>query len=150
MINLIRFLNIVMVALVAGILVGVWLGYNPKNLSAATYIEQQQGAIRALNSLMPLLGLITIILTLASAFLHKQEKNIFVTLLIAAALLIAGGLVTRLGNQPINAIVMTWNANAPPSNWTEFRDKWWSLHIVRTLTTFLALCLIVFASMRRM
>ena len=146
---IIRFLNLIMAALIAGVLFGIWIGYNPKNLSAQTYVEQQQAVIKALNTLIPLLGLITIILTVASAFMQKQNQIVFVTLLVAAGFLIISGLVTKFGNQSINSIVMTWNKTDVPGNWTELRDKWWSFHIVRTLTAFIAFCLIMWSGMRK-
>jgi uncharacterized membrane protein len=140
---------VIMAGLVAGIIFGVWIGFNPQHLSAATYVEQQQNAIKALNTLMPLLGLMTIILTITSAFLQRRDKGTFIVLLVAAVLLIVSGLVTRFGNQPINSIVMTWSKDSVPDNWTELRDKWWSLHIVRTLAALFAFCLIVWASIRK-
>lgn len=146
---IIRFLTIIMAGLVAGTLFGIWIGYNPKNLSAHTYIEQQQSVINALNTLMPILGLITIILTLTVAFLQKQNQPVFILLIVAASFLIVSGLVTRFGNQPINSIVMTWNKSDIPNDWTTLRDKWWSLHKIRTLTVFVAFCLIVWSSMRK-
>lgn len=146
---IIRFLNILMAGLIAGTLFGIWVGYNPKNLSAQTYVEHQQSVIKALNTLMPLLGLITIILTLTSAFLQKNNRTVFFTLLIAAILLIISGLVTRLGNQPINSIVMTWNKSDISNNWEELRDKWWSLHTIRALAALAAFCLIALSGMRR-
>ena len=146
---IIRFITIVMAGLIAGTLIGIWLGFNPKNYSVSTYLEHQQGAIKALNTLMPLLGLITIILTLVSAFLQKSNKAVFITLIVAAILMVISGLVTRFGNQPINKIVMTWNNADVPTNWIELRDKWWSLHKIRSLTTFIAFFLIVWTSIRK-
>ncbi|MEH6764590.1 MAG: DUF1772 domain-containing protein [Aequorivita antarctica] len=148
-IQIIRFSNIIMAALVAGTVFGIWIGYNPNALSAATFIEQQQNVIIALNTLMPLLGLITILLTLASAFLRRKEKMAFLVLLVASAFLILSGLITKFGNQPINSIVMTWDMNSPPNNWMELRNKWWFYHEIRTLTAFIGLCLIVWTSMKR-
>ena len=104
---IIRFLNIALAGLIAGTLFGTLVGYNPKSFTLQTYIEQQQGAIKGLNTLMPLLGLITTILTVISAFLQKENQTFFVSMLIAAAFLILAGLITRFGNQPINSIVMT-------------------------------------------
>lgn len=147
--RLIRFFNVVMVALVAGSIFGIWLGYNPKDLSAPTFIEQQQSAITDLNTLMPILGLITILLTFASAILHKKEKRVFAILLMAALCLIISGLTTRFGNQPINSIVMTWDMNTPPDNWMELRDQWWTYHKIRTFSALIALCLIVWVSVGR-
>lgn len=146
---IIRFIDIVMAGLIAGILFGIWLGYNPKTFTVSTYLEQQQGAIKSLNTIMPLLGLITIILTLISAFLQKDNKTIFISLIIATIFLVISGLVTKFGNQPINKIVMTWNKTEVPSNWTELRDKWWSFHILRTLTAVVAFCFIVATALRK-
>jgi len=58
----IRFVLLVLLALLVGSMFGIWVGFNPANLSAATYIEQQQNAIRSLNVLLPALGAICIVL----------------------------------------------------------------------------------------
>ena len=147
--RIIRFCNIVMVALVTGIIFGIWIGYNPKDLSASTFIEQQQNAILALNTLMPILGLITILLTLTSAFLQRKDKIAFSALVVASVFLIVSGLTTKFGNQPINSIVMTWDMNTPPNNWTELRNQWWIFHELRTLFAFIGLCLIVWTSIKK-
>lgn len=140
--KLIRFLNIVMAGLVSGTVFGIWLGYNPTGWSAQTYIEQQQSVITALNTLMPILGGVTIALTLLSAYMQKKDKNTLYTLLVAALLLIATGLITRFGNQPINSIVMTWDIHNAPDNWIELKDQWWAFHIYRTITSVIAFCII--------
>ncbi len=147
--HIIRFLTLLMAGLVAGTLFGIWIGYNPKNLSVNTYVEYQQGAIKALNTLMPILGLISVILTVIAAILQKQDQFVFVILIIASGFLIISGLITKFGNQPINSIVMTWSKNSIPTNWTELRDKWWLLHKLRTLTTFISFCLIIWSNIRR-
>lgn len=49
--TIIRFIDLLLVALLAGTTFGIWLGSNAGRLSAATYTEQQQHAIRALNGL---------------------------------------------------------------------------------------------------
>ena len=147
--QIIRFLNLLMAGLVAGTLFGIWIGYNPKNLSVNTYAENQQGAIKALNTLMPILGLISVILTVIAAILQKQNQYVFVILIFASGFLIISGLITKFGNQPINSIVMTWSKNSIPTNWTELRDKWWLLHKLRTLTTFISFCLIIWSNIRR-
>jgi hypothetical protein len=146
---IIRFFNILMAGLITGAMFGILVGYNPHNLSSQTYVEQQQSVIKALNNLMPLLGLVTIILTIISAILQKGNQTILITLLTAAVLLVVSGLVTRFGNQPINSIVMTWNKAQVPDNWVYLRNKWWSFHIIRTSVAFLAFCLIVWTCMQK-
>jgi hypothetical protein len=75
--SILRFISIIITGLIAGTLVGIWLGYNPITFSFSTYLEYQQGAIKALNTIMPLLGLIAIILTFVSAFLQKDYSRYF-------------------------------------------------------------------------
>lgn len=142
----VRFANIVFAALIAGGMFAIWTGYDPAALSPSTYVEQQQNAIRGLNILMPVLGAIAVLLTLISAFLQRRDRKALVLLIVAAAFLIISGLLTRFGNQPINAIVMTWDMARPAANWTELRDQWWGFHRLRTFSGLIALALIAWAS----
>lgn len=144
--SLIRLANIIFAALIAGGMFVIWVGYDPASLSPATYVEQQQNAIRALNVVMPVLGAIAIALTLVSAFLQRKDKTVFVLLVVASVFLIISGLVTLFGNQPINALVMTWDVARPPANWTELREQWWGFHRLRTICGLIALTLITWAS----
>src|SRR5258706_4902171 len=143
---IVRFASIVFAALISGGMFVIWVGYDPAPLSPPTYVEQQQNVIRALNMLMPVLGAITVVLTLISAFLQRKDRKAFVLLIVAAAFLIVSGLLTRFGNQPINAIVMTWDIARPPANWIELRDQWWGFHRLRTISGLVALILITWAS----
>jgi hypothetical protein len=147
--SIIRFLNIIIAALLAGVSFGIWIGFNPMDLSASVYIEQQQNMLQALRVLMVLLVLIATIITIISAFLHKSKKSVFVALLVAATFFIACILITRFGNKPIDDIVLTWASNSPPDNWTELRDKWWSLHIMRTIAELVALFLVTWTSVKK-
>jgi hypothetical protein len=61
----------------------------------------------------------------------------------------AAGLITRFGNQPINAIVMTWSAQATAGNWAELRDTWWHWHSLRTAVAMAGLALALVAALRR-
>jgi len=146
MLALVRFANILVAALVAGGMFMIWFGYNPATLSPSTYVEQQQNAIRALNVLVPVLGGITIVLTLISAVMQRSDNKAFVLLLVACAFLIISGVLTHFGNQPINTIMLSWEIARPPANWTELRDQWWGFHRLRTFCGCVALVLITWAS----
>jgi uncharacterized membrane protein len=65
------------------------------------------------------------------AFQAKGDAQTRYFLIGAIVCLVAAALVTRFGNQPINAIVMTWNPQSPPAEWTQLRDTWWRWHTVR-------------------
>ena len=146
---IVNFANLLLAALVVGTMFGIWLGYNPVDLSPRAYVEQQQHAIRALNVTMPVLGALTVLLTLASAFLARRSRRQLALLLGAVVCLVAAGLVTRLLNQPINAVVITWAADAPPTNWMELRDEWWRWHMVRTGFGIVGLSLLIAANLMK-
>jgi asparagine N-glycosylation enzyme membrane subunit Stt3 len=145
----IRFVSLFLTALLVGTMFGIWLGYNPVALSSSAFIEMQQNAIRALNVSMPVLGLICIILTAALAALTKTDKRARWLLITAALCLVAAGLITRFANQPINAVVMGWSAQAPAGDWTELRDTWWQWHTLRTMAAVIGFGLALFAAVGR-
>jgi hypothetical protein len=146
---IIDFADLLLAGLLTGAIFGVFLVMRPAGLDATTYVIQQQNCIRALNNIMPLLGAITIIVTLAAAVAARGEPLRMAMLFSAAAALIVVGLVTRFLNQPINAVVMTWNASSPPADWTALRDAWWRWHLVRLGLALLGLSLIIAAALRR-
>ena len=146
---IIRFLNIILAALLAGVSFGIWIGFNPMDLSPSTYCELQQNMLRALKVLMISLVVIATIITIVSAFLHKNNKSACIALLVAALFFIACIIITRFGNKPIDDMVMTWTKDTLPDNWTELRDKWWSYHVMRTIAELAALFLITWTSFKR-
>lgn len=143
--NIVRFVLLVLLALLVGTMFGIWVGFNPATLSASAYVEQQQNAIRSLNTLLPAMGAVSILLTVALAFMSKGDSRSRYLLIAAAAFMIVAALVTRFANQPINAVVMTWSAQAPAANWAQLRDEWWHWHVLRSLAGIAALALTVLA-----
>jgi uncharacterized membrane protein len=146
---IIDFADLLLAGLLTGAIFGAFLIMSPAGLDATTYVIQQQNGIRALNGIMPLLGALTIVLTLAAAFAASGDPLRMNLLFAAAAGLIVVGLVTRFLNQPINATVMTWDANSPPAEWTTLRDAWWRWHLVRLIVSLTTLSLIIAAALRR-
>jgi hypothetical protein len=144
--SIIRFLNIIIAALLAGTSFGIWMGFNPLNLSPTTYIEQQQNMIRALNTLMIILVFGATVITIFSAILQRGNKQTFIPLLFASIFFIACILISRFGNQPINNEIIKWTSATLPGNLSELRDKWWSFHIIRTISELIALCLVTWTS----
>lgn len=147
--SIIRFLNIILAALLAGVSFGIWIGFNPMSLSETVYVGQQQNMLLSLRVLMVALVLITTILTVISAFLQKSNKPVFIALVTASILFVACILITRFGNKPIDDIVLTWTSNSIPENWRELRDKWWSLHKLRTIAEILSLFIITWAQIKK-
>ena len=146
-VNSIRFVSLLLTSLLVGTMFGIWLGFDPAALTAQAYVEMQQNAIRALNISLPALGLICILLTAALAVLVKDDKRVRYLLVAATICLAIAGATTRFGNQPINAVVMTWSPEAPAANWTELRDTWWHWHVLRTVSGVGALVLAILAAL---
>ena len=147
--SIIRFTNIILVALLAGTSFGIWMGLNPINYSVSTYLEQQQHLVSSLQNLLVTLVVIATLVTIASAFLQRQNKPVFIALLFAAGFLVSCIIITRFGNLPIQKEMLTWNANSFPENWTMLRDKWWNFHIMRTITELIALVLVAWTSVQK-
>jgi uncharacterized membrane protein len=146
---MIDFANLLLAALVVGAMFGVWLIFNPAGLDASFYIALHQQGIRTLNKKMPALGAVAILLTIAAAALGRVNIMRFRLLTAAIVCFVATGLITRFLNQPINAIVTTWSASSPPSDWTGLRDKWWRWHLIRLATGLVGLSLLIAATLNR-
>lgn len=145
-ISLLRFSNLIIVALLAGTSFGIWVGFNPMNYSASTYLEQQIHLVLSLNTLMVSLVIIGTLVTLASAFYQRQNKRVFIPLFIASLFLASCIFISRFGNLPIQSEMLKWNLDSMPANWTVLRDKWWTFHIMRTIVELIALAIVAWTN----
>ena len=146
--TVIEFASMLFAALLAGSMFCVTLVLNPEGLDATTYITLQQQAIRTLNRSLPGLGGATILATMAAAALGREDRARLTLFIAALVSFLAAGWITRFLNQPINAIVMTWNRDAPPANWTILRDEWWRWHLLRFLAGMVGLVLVFAAALK--
>ena len=85
---IVRFLNIIIAALLAGVSFGIWIGFNPSGLSSSTFIEQQQNMLQSLRTLMVSLVVIATLITILSAYLQKHDKPTYISLIIAGVFLL--------------------------------------------------------------
>ena len=145
----IRFLNLLLAALVTGAMFGLWLAFHSRDLDGSSYTIIHQQSVRGLNTAMPILGLATIVTTIAAAFLTREDKTRLVMLILAAVAFAATGLITRFANQPLNAIVMGWSPTSPPVAWTALRDSWWHWHVLRIVCGVVGLSLLILAELLR-
>ena len=143
------FANQILAALLVGALFGVWLFLNPFGLAPDSYITLQQQAIRTMNRVMPMMGAATILSTIVAAVLGRDDRRRFWLLVAAALCFVIIGLVTRFLNQPINAIVITWRSESPPSHWMTLRDQWWRWHLLRLTVGLAGLSLMIAARLSR-
>jgi hypothetical protein len=128
-------LALVLLGLVAGSMFGIWRGYDITTYSAGTFVDVHQGAVRGLNALLPAMALAALGLVIMLAIIARSRPAVLGLYLAAAIAIVAGGIITRLLNQPINDQVMAWTPTTVPSDWVGLRDSWWTWHQVRLAVT---------------
>src|SRR5687767_6690725 len=102
----IRFINIILAALLAGVSFCIWVGFDPADLSALAYIEQQQNMLSSLRALMISLVITATIITMISAYLQRNNKRVMVMLQVAAFFYFVCIAITFFGIKPIDDNMM--------------------------------------------
>lgn len=148
-IAMIRFVNVILAALLAGTSFGIWMGFNPSYYSSSTYVEQQQHLILSLHTLMLSLVILATLVSLFSAYMHRKNKADFILLILAGVAFISCIYISWFGNYPIQMEMLRWRADTLPANWMQLRDDWWHYHIMRTIAELIALVLVVWISVKQ-
>jgi Domain of unknown function (DUF1772) len=143
--TMINFTSLLLASLLVGAMFGVWLVFNPARLDATPYIILQQQGIRTLHPMMPRLGALTLLFTVAAAILSRDNRPRFALLIATVFAFVISGVITRFANMPINAIVIHWSSIAPPDQWTDLRDAWWRWHCLRLGSALTGLILLITA-----
>lgn len=131
--KLILFGSLLFVGLTAGSAFVVWFVYNPVGLTPAFYVANMQHAIRVLTIPLPTIVILGLIFTVIACFQARRNHAAFFLLLAGSICVLAVGLITRLGNIPINNQIITWSAASPPINWNEFAQQWLRLQTARVI-----------------
>jgi hypothetical protein len=147
--NAAHFLALLLPGLIAGATFGIWQGYDPRGLDAAAFVAVHQEAVRGLNVLLPAFGIGSVILMGVAAWLARKDRPALWLFLVALLCMAAGGVITRLFNQTINAEVMGWSVANVPGNWATLRASWWDWHIIRTLLALAGFAVAITAVLRR-
>ncbi len=138
-------LALLLVSLVAGSMFGIWRGYDVNGYAPETFVEVHQGAVRGLNILLPAMAAAALGLVLLLAVLGRDRPVVLGLYLATALAIVAGGIITRFVNQPINDQIMGWTSASIPADWTTLRDSWWNWHLVRLAAMFGAELLLIAA-----
>src|SRR6266403_588485 len=105
---IIRFLDLLISGLMAGMMIGVLLRPGNRSISDVIYLENIKAFINASNKKIPSLWLLSLLLTLSLAILQVAILSVFIPLLVAAVFLVFTGMITRLGNRPIERQILRW------------------------------------------
>lgn len=106
-------------------------------LSASEYTRIMQGLIRGADDppLVPAMVIIAVVAPVVALvqLRHERESAAFRYTLTGWLAFTVGVLVVTVGfNAPINNMIMKWDAQSPPADWMQMRDRWNSLNVIRT------------------
>lgn len=153
MANVSRFLQLLSTGLFTGIYFGDRMGVTPirPKLPPSSFVLFQQELHLTLVTLMPVL-IITSLLSgvISLIFLRRYYKSSeFIFTAIATICVLAVVILTRTVNVPINEVMMTWSATAPPQNVMELWSPWEKAHTIRTILAIIAFASLILATLPR-
>ena len=146
--NVVLFGALLFSGLVAGGAFVIWVEYDPSGMTAGLYTATMQHGIRVFTAPLPTIVVLSIVFTVASAFLARYEYPAFYLFLAASICTVAVALITAFGNVPINNQIKMWDVSSPPENWVELGTQWWRFQTVRTGTAILGLACLSLAAIR--
>ncbi|MBL0357307.1 MAG: hypothetical protein IPP72_10675 [Chitinophagaceae bacterium] len=105
------------------------------NLEANPYIELRKLIDAGMRSNFKYVIYAALLLNLTLMICRVKEPGslLFITASIAFVTLVADTLLTVKGNLPINDIINTWAPDNYPSNWSEYRKKWFDVFQYRQI-----------------
>ena len=149
----VRVVSLVLSALSTGGFFGTRVGLGPstKDFTPATYVEVQQATIRNLRPVMGTLLPSAVMANAAVLALSRRRDRPATFALTGAGLAaqLTSLILTGVIELPINATVMTWTPADPPEDWQSLRDRWASVHTVRTVASVVGFGCLAAAAVRR-
>ena len=118
-----------------------------RHLPQKHHIRFEQGSLKTYGMIMPVLMPVSVILTVSYVIFSQDLRNIELIIRVSCAVMyILATLTTILFNVPINKKIKQWEADNPPTNWIEIRNRWMFFQAIRSwlvLIGFVLLCLSV-------
>lgn len=96
-----------------------------RQLPPSYHIQVEQGLLRTFGRVMPILMTATAIIGISYLFSVWSQGGAIRILAALEAISFGGAIIsTIIFNVPINLATATWDAEHPPKNWKQTRDKW--------------------------
>lgn len=133
-IKIARFVSLLFGGVFAGFLIAALVieltlrSYNASVYTQVRHVELAHLDELAAATLLP--ALVTAAFLVVVAF--KARGRTFWLTLTALILLLIVFATTLIFNLPINSDQLTWDVQAPPTDWASVRDRWQIAHAVRT------------------
>jgi uncharacterized membrane protein len=114
-----------------------------RRLPAEHHVSVEKGLLRTFGRVMPPLMTITVVLAISQALHHGGRGGPPLWRWLAAGSLVAALVSTIIVNVPINLATSRWDAQGPPTDWKNTRDRWEFFQGVRSwllLIGFVLIC----------
>ena len=145
-----RFVNLLLVGLLGGLLVGIaFVELALLEVSATVYTAVEKPKHEVFEPIMPPCLFLVISSGLLVLFLMRRETktSAFVLTLVGVLCTVALTISTVLVNVPINAeIIDVWSVEHPPAGWAKVRDRWNFFHGLRTALAVVAYSCLLLAA----
>jgi hypothetical protein len=139
-------LSILLSALVLGVFWGPWVGLTRSihTFTPVVFLAIAQRLNLNLAPLMTVLMPASLLSILPVLYLsYKSLPITFYLSLSALALFLVALLVTVLVEVPISKLTLIWTTATLPEDWPKRRDRWGAFHIVRIVSAFVGMALLV-------
>ena len=146
---MILFLALLSSGLGAGSAYTTFFWFKPGAEGTAAWFAELQYAVPRIGVPLFVLQPLAFLGTLVSAVLARNDRPSSWFLGLAALALVVAALITRLGHIPINERVRTWRAAELPPEAAAVQQRWWTLHVARTVLLLLGLSGIILGAMTR-
>ncbi|SEG97786.1 protein of unknown function [Nonomuraea solani] len=139
-----RMVALLLVGLYAGGVLFAVLAPSVGRMPGPAYVRYWQALNVDYGRAMPPLLLAAIVTLVAVSVLSwRRGWLVFGFSLVALILVVLTVALTLAGMEPLNRIADTWNPDHLPADWEESRQRWFNLHLVRTVLALAAFaCLI--------
>jgi hypothetical protein len=115
-----------------------------RQLPQKQHIRFEQGSLKTYGLIMPIFMPVSVILTLSFALFTNELEGIeHASRYSSAGMFILATIITIRYNVPINKEIKQWDADNPPTDWKETRERWMFFQSIRSwllLIGFLLLC----------
>lgn len=104
-----------------------------RSMQALTYIEYRQLIDRHIRVSLPAVYYLTLSASIALTALCVVNPGgpLFIASVIALLALLADIVVAKTGNEPLNKTINTWTSGNYPSNWQQYRSRWFMYYRLR-------------------